>query len=73
MEMEGHDRTSIDLPQVQKTFVQAVLGLKKPTVIFLMNAGAVAMDIESIMSDETQDSANAAGRTNAPIAIIEAF
>jgi hypothetical protein len=74
MEMEGHDRTSIDLPQVQKELVKAVLTTNKPTVIFLMNAGAVAIDIDSIMSRGAGSAASSRGEaTNAPLAIIEAF
>ena len=74
MEMEGHDRTSIDLPQVQKELVRAVLTANKPTVIFLMNAGAVAIDIDSIMSEEAESAAISRGETvSPPLAIIEAF
>jgi hypothetical protein len=72
MEMEGHDRTSIDLPEVQKELVRAVLSLNKPTVMFVMNAGAVAIDIHSIISDGV-DGDDAAASTSAPLAIIEAF
>ena len=61
LELEAHDRTTIDLPQIQHDLAKAVLALNKPTVIFLMNAGAVAIDAE------------AAHRGDAPLAIIEAF
>lgn len=61
LEAEAHDRTTIDLPAVQHEFATAILALNKPTVIFLMNAGAVAIDAE------------AAYRGPAPLAIIEAF
>ena len=61
MELEAHDRTTIDLPQVQHDLAKAVLALGKPTVIFLMNAGAVAIDAE------------AAHDGPAPLGIIEAF
>mgnify|MGYP002630977892 CR=1 FL=1 len=62
-ELEAHDRTTIDLPPVQHAFAKAVLALQKPTVLFLMNAGAVAFDAE----DAHVSSAAA------PLAIIEAF
>ena len=61
-ELEAHDRTTIDLPPVQHAFAKAVLALNKPTVLFLMNAGAVAIDLE----DGSQ-------RDGAPLAIVEAF
>ena len=60
-ELEAHDRTTIDLPPVQREFAAAILALNKPTVVFLMNAGAVAID------------AIAAHAGTAPLAIIEAF
>jgi hypothetical protein len=63
LELEAHDRTNIDLPQVQHDFAKAVLALNKPTVIFLMNAGAVAIDAEAATG----------ARGGAPLAIIEAF
>jgi len=61
MEREGHDRTIIDLPPVQRKFAAAVLALGKPVVLYIMNAGAVAID----------DLVSHAGQ--APLAIIEAF
>jgi len=61
LELEAHDRTTIDLPQIQHDLAKAVLALNKPTVIFLLNAGAVAIDAE------------AAHRGSAPLAIVEAF
>ena len=63
MEMEAHDRTSIDLPPTQQAFAKAVLALNKPTVVFLLNAGAVSID----------DIASHAASASAPLAIIEAF
>jgi hypothetical protein len=60
-ELEAHDRTTIDLPDIQHEFAAAILALNKPTVLFLMNAGAVAIDAE------------AAHQGPAPLAIIEAF
>ena len=47
LELEAHDRTTIDLPQVQHDLAKAVLALGKPLVLFLMNAGAVAIDAEA--------------------------
>ena len=61
MEQEAHDRTSIDLPPIQQEFAKAVLALGKPTVVFSLNAGAVAIDLF------------AAHTVPAPIAIIEAM
>lgn len=43
-ETEGHDRTFIDLPPVQKALAKAVIALGKPTVVFLLNGGMVALD-----------------------------
>ena len=63
MEMEAHDRTSIDLPPTQQAFAKAVLALGKPTVVFMLNAGAVSID----------DIASHAASASAPLAIIEAF
>jgi len=61
LELESHDRTTIQLPEVQQAFAAKVLALGKPTVIVLMNAGAVAMDT-FLPKDHP-----------APLAIIEAF
>ncbi len=44
LELEAHDRTTIALPDVQLAFAKEVLALGKPTVVILMNAGAVAVD-----------------------------
>ena len=44
LEREAHDRDSIDLPEVQKELVREILSLKKPTVIFLLNGGMVAVE-----------------------------
>ena len=60
LELEAHDRTTIDLPPIQHEFAAAILALRKPTVIFLMNAGAVAIDAE-------------VAAASAPLAVIEAF
>eukprot|EP00039_Didymoeca_costata_P012074 m.172780 g.172780 ORF g.172780 m.172780 type:complete len:496 (+) comp15376_c0_seq11:1035-2522(+) len=46
-EHEGMDRTSIDLPAVQHNLSAAILALKKPTVIVLINGGMVALDSEA--------------------------
>ena len=58
---QAHDRTTIDLPQIQHDLAAAVLALRKPTVIFLLNGGAVSIDPE------------VAHTGPAPLAIIEAF
>jgi hypothetical protein len=34
LELEAHDRTTIDLPQIQHDLAKAVLALGKPTVLF---------------------------------------
>jgi beta-D-xylosidase 4 len=44
LETEGHDRTSIDLPEAQHALAKAVIALGKPTVVFLLNGGMVALD-----------------------------
>jgi beta-glucosidase len=46
LEAESHDRTTIDLPAVQHRLAAAILALKKPTVIFLLNGGSVAIEPE---------------------------
>lgn len=46
VEGESHDRTSIDLPSMQHKLAEMVLGLKKPTVIVLINGGMVAVEQE---------------------------
>lgn len=61
LELEAHDRLTIDLPAVQHRLAAKVLELGKPTVLFLMHAGAVAID----------DEASYQGK--APMAIVEAF
>jgi beta-glucosidase-like glycosyl hydrolase len=43
-EREGHDRTSIDLPSVQKQLLATVIQLGKPTVVFLLNGGMLAVE-----------------------------
>ena len=40
---EGTDRTHIDLPPSQRDFIAQVLALNKPTVIFVLNGGSVAL------------------------------
>jgi len=61
LELEAHDRLTIDLPAVQHSLAAKVLALGKPTVLYLMNAGAVAIDEE------------ASHKGSAPLAIVEAF
>ena len=48
IEAEGHDRVSIDLPQVQHDFVTAVVAAAggKPVVIYLLNGGCVDVTAE---------------------------
>jgi beta-glucosidase len=70
MEMEGHDRTDIDLPDVQKDLVKKVLALNKPTILFLMNAGAVSLDVDSIVGGAANNHGSSGGT---PLAIVEAF
>ena len=43
LEREGHDRDSIDLPKAQKDFAKKIIALGKPTVIFLLNGGGLAI------------------------------
>eukprot|EP00041_Stephanoeca_diplocostata_P008138 m.117691 g.117691 ORF g.117691 m.117691 type:complete len:917 (+) comp17191_c0_seq1:436-3186(+) len=61
LELEAHDRTTIALPPVQLSFARQILALGKPTVVFLMNAGAVALDDLTALP------------ATAPVAIVEAF
>eukprot|EP00435_Cladocopium_sp_Y103_P034622 s2698_g9.t1 len=58
LEREAHDRDSIDLPNVQKQLAAEIIGLGKPTIIFLLNGGMVA--VEEFLN-----------KTN--VAVIEAF
>jgi len=44
VENEAHDRVTITLPGVQENFTQTILALKKPTVVVLINGGAIATD-----------------------------
>ena len=60
LEGETHDRTSIDLPPQQHALAAAVLALGKPTAIYLLNGGSVALE------PELRHAAN-------PPAVIEAF
>ena len=46
VEGESHDRTEIDLPAPQHELAAAVLALKKPTAIFLLNGGMVGIEAE---------------------------
>eukprot|EP00038_Savillea_parva_P000253 m.95117 g.95117 ORF g.95117 m.95117 type:complete len:954 (-) comp10088_c0_seq1:7-2868(-) len=61
LELEAHDRTIIDLPEIQHKFAAEILALGKPTVIVMINGGAVAFEAEAKFQGP------------APVAIIEAF
>eukprot|EP00936_MAST-01D_sp_MAST-1D-sp1_P000981 g981.t1 len=67
LELEAHDRTTIALPEVQLELAKAIFALHKPTVVFLMNGGAVALDglLELVNAAQKQQ--------HFPVAIIEAF
>merc|ERR1712007_131994 len=66
-EHEGHDRDSIDLPPVQKQLAKAVIALGKPTVVFLLNGGMVAVD-------DLIDNGDAIRGIDTPgVALIDAF
>ena len=43
-ESEGHDRTMLELPGVQKELVEAVLAANKNTVLVLINGGPLAIE-----------------------------
>lgn len=58
MEREAHDRDRIDLPPVQQQLANYIIALGKPTVIFLLNGGMVA--VEDFMNKKN-------------VALIEAF
>eukprot|EP00164_Ancoracysta_twista_P003087 GFYU01004121.1.p1 GENE.GFYU01004121.1~~GFYU01004121.1.p1 ORF type:complete len:789 (-),score=304.22 GFYU01004121.1:39-2405(-) len=57
IEREGIDRDEISLPGMQEKFARAILSLKKPTVIVLVNGGPLAID----------------NLLDTPSAIVEAF
>ena len=61
VEHEGRDRTDTALPGLQEDFARQVLALGKPTVLVLVNGGALAID--GLMSRKEA----------APYAIVEAF
>ena len=61
IEREGTDRTDTALPGEQEPFAKQVLALGKPTVLVLVNGGALAIDG---LLDEARE---------APYAIVEAF
>jgi len=61
VEGETHDRPRLDLPHAQQFLLEKILALNKPTVVFALNGGAVALDL--LRPDDTH--------TN--IAVIEAF
>ncbi len=42
----GGDRTRLDLPQAQRDLIKAVMALKKPTVLVVMNGSALALNWE---------------------------
>jgi len=44
LEREAHDRDSIDLPEAQKDLAKKIIALGKPTIIFLLNGGMVAVE-----------------------------
>eukprot|EP00750_Incisomonas_marina_P017818 INCI2497.1.p1 GENE.INCI2497.1~~INCI2497.1.p1 ORF type:complete len:577 (+),score=81.36 INCI2497.1:1065-2795(+) len=43
VEAEAHDRPLLDLPPAQQTLAKEVIALGKPTVVFLLNGGMVAL------------------------------
>lgn len=60
LELEAHDRKNIDLPFIQHALAKEILDLRLPTIIYLINGGAVSIDAEAQYNG-----------TN--LAIIEAF
>eukprot|EP00759_Apiculatamorpha_spiralis_P036762 PhF_6_TR37047/c0_g1_i1/m.54219/K15920/XYL4; beta-D-xylosidase 4 len=44
VEHEGQDRSTINLPGIQEQFAQQIFALGKPTVLVLVNGGAIAID-----------------------------
>ena len=42
-EAEGRDRYNTTLPGLQQSFISQVLALKKPTVLVLVNGGAMSL------------------------------
>ena len=61
LEGETHDRLYLDLPPGQQQLLTALLALNKPVVIFLLNGGAVTLDLLS--TDDSHEN----------VAVIEAF
>ena len=51
VEGEANDRTSIDLPDCQHQLAAALTGLKKPTIMVLLNAGPLAIAPEMVSVD----------------------
>ena len=43
-EGEGHDRTTIDLPEPQENLVKAIIATGKPVVVVLTSGSAVAIN-----------------------------
>lgn len=46
IEAEDLDRTSIDLPYIQRLLLQQIIPLGKPTVLVLLNGGMLAIGPE---------------------------
>lgn len=68
VEGEGHDRPSSRLPGQQEAFATQVLALGKPTVVVLVNGGALAID--ALLEVDRRGAAMAAVP---PFALVEAF
>lgn len=51
IEREGFDRHSVDLPGVQHDLIAAVAALGKPTAVFVVNGGMVALQPEADNAD----------------------
>jgi xylan 1,4-beta-xylosidase len=67
LEGETHDRERLSLPPAQSSLLKAILELGKPTVVILLNGGAVG--IEEVMGEPAlRDRKN-----SSPVAVVEAF
>ena len=80
IEHEGRDRPDTALPGLQEPFALRVLALQKPTVIVLINGGALAIDKLLLVAGggdagggEAGGGEARGGKRTAPYAIVEAF
>lgn len=78
IERETHDRNDTALPGLQQPFASAVLRLCKPTVLVLVNGGALAIDKllqrePGTCAGSGKQGSSASSAPPPPYAIVEAF